>query len=203
MKKKRGLIYGITALAVLCVIYGGVGRYMARSQEQAEQKMEGDKAYLTALSNVSSVSYNLNDQELSFTKKDGEWKYDGDDLFPVKQSEVESVASTVSKLEALRRRQPERLWTGSTHQEDHRSLRGWDQVCDYPWQCHRGWRLLCCSGGPGYALSHQLRPVQRDKQKSYGSHGPGRVSCCFRSRHKQHYGNESRYQPALYKKESR
>ena len=103
MKKKRGLIYGITALAVLCVIYGGVGRYMARSQEQAEQKMEGDKAYLTALSNVSSVSYNLNDQELSFTKKDGEWKYDGDDLFPVKQSEVESVASTVSKLEALRK----------------------------------------------------------------------------------------------------
>ncbi|GLC80306.1 DUF4340 domain-containing protein [Lacrimispora brassicae] len=103
MKKKRGLLYGIAALAALCVIYGGVGRYMTRSQEQEEQKKEEDKVYLTGLSNVSFVSYDLNGQELSFTKKDGKWKYDGDDLFPVKQAEVDSIASTVSKLEALRK----------------------------------------------------------------------------------------------------
>ena len=103
MKKKRGLIYGGLTLAVLCVIYGGVGRYMNHSQKQEEEKAEGDKIYLTDLSNVSFISYDIDGQELSFTKKDGKWKYDGDDLFPVKQADVDSVASTVSKLEALRK----------------------------------------------------------------------------------------------------
>ncbi|CUX70915.1 hypothetical protein BN3590_04135 [Clostridium sp. C105KSO15] len=103
MKKKRGLLYGTAALAALCVIYVGVGQYMNHSKEQAKEKEDGEKAYLTDLSNVSSLSYDLDGQELSFTKKDGKWGYDKDDLFPVKQEEMESLASTVSKLEALRK----------------------------------------------------------------------------------------------------
>lgn len=103
MKKKKGLLYGIAALAVLCVIYGGVSQYINHSKEQVKQKEEGDKVYVTQLSSVSSLSYDFNGQELSFTKKDGTWKYDGDDLFPVKQPEMESLASAVSKLEALRK----------------------------------------------------------------------------------------------------
>lgn len=103
MKKKRGLLYGIAALAVLCVVYVGVGQYMNRSQEQAKEKKEGEMVYLTDLSNVSSLSYDFDGQELSFTKKEGKWNYDGDDLFPVKQAEVDAIASTVSKLEALRK----------------------------------------------------------------------------------------------------
>ncbi|MDR1769179.1 MAG: DUF4340 domain-containing protein [Hungatella sp.] len=103
MKKKRGLLYGIAALAVLCVVYVGVGQYMNRSQEQAKEKKEGEMVYLTDLSNISSLSYDFDGQELSFTKKEGKWNYDGDDLFPVKQAEVDAIASTVSKLEALRK----------------------------------------------------------------------------------------------------
>ncbi len=103
MKKKKGLIYGAIALVVLCVIYGGVGRYMNHSQKQEKEKAEEGKVYLTDLSNVASVSYDIDGQELSFSKKDGKWKYDGDDLFPVNQTEVDSIASTVSKLEALRK----------------------------------------------------------------------------------------------------
>ncbi|WP_313154074.1 DUF4340 domain-containing protein [Lacrimispora sp.] len=103
MKKKRGLLYGTAALAVLCVVYVGVGQYMNRSQEQAKEKKEGDIIHLTDLTNVSSLSYDFDGKELSFTKKDGKWNYDGDELFPVKQAEVDALASTVSKLEALRK----------------------------------------------------------------------------------------------------
>jgi hypothetical protein len=103
MKKKRGLLYGTAALAALCVIYVGVGQYMNHSKEQAKEKEEGEKVYLTDLSSVTSLSYDIDGQELSFTKKDGKWSYDGDDLFPVKQEEMDSLASTVSKLEALRK----------------------------------------------------------------------------------------------------
>ncbi|WP_312504210.1 DUF4340 domain-containing protein [Lacrimispora sp.] len=103
MKKKRGLLYGTAALAVLCVVYMGVGQYMNRSQEQAKEKKGGDIIHLTDLTNVSSLSYDFDGKELSFTKKDGKWNYDGDELFPVKQAEVDALASTVSKLEALRK----------------------------------------------------------------------------------------------------
>jgi hypothetical protein len=103
MKKKRGLLYGTAALAALCVIYVGVGQYMNHSKEQAKEKEEGEKVYLTDLSDVSNLSYDIDGQELSFMKKDGKWGYEGDDLFPVKQEEMDSLASTVSKLEALRK----------------------------------------------------------------------------------------------------
>ncbi|WP_349944628.1 DUF4340 domain-containing protein [Lacrimispora sp. BS-2] len=103
MKKKRGLLYGIAALAVLCVVYVGVGQYMNRAQELAKEEKEGEMVYLTDLSNVSSLSYDFDGQELSFSKKEGKWNYDGDDLFPVKQEEVDAIAFTVSKLEALRK----------------------------------------------------------------------------------------------------
>lgn len=103
MKNKKGLIFWAAGLALLCVIYGGVVQYMDHSREKAEQKEEENKIYMTDLSDVSAFSYDFNGEELSFTKQDGIWKYDEDDLFPVKQASLESLASTVSKLEALRK----------------------------------------------------------------------------------------------------
>lgn len=103
MKKKNGLLYGVAALAVLCVVYVGVGQYMDCSQEKTKKQEEESKVYMTDLSSVSAVSYDFNGQELSFTKKDGTWKYDGDEIFPVKQMKIDSLASTASKLEALRK----------------------------------------------------------------------------------------------------
>lgn len=101
--KKNGLLFGVAGLAVLCVLYVGVSQYMDRSQKKADQKEADAKVYMTNLSGVSSISYDYKGQELSFTKKDGVWKYDGDELFPVKQAKLDSLASTASKLEALRK----------------------------------------------------------------------------------------------------
>ena len=101
--KKNGLLLGAAGLAVLCILYVGVGQYMDRSQKKAEQKEEDAKVYMTNLSGVSAISYDYKGQELSFTKKDDTWKYDGDELFPVKQAKLDSLASTASKLEAVRK----------------------------------------------------------------------------------------------------
>lgn len=101
--KKNGLLLGVAGLAVLCILYAGVGQYMDHSQKKAEQKEEDAKVYMTNLSGVSAISYDYKGQELSFTKKDGAWKYDGDELFPVKQAKLDSLASTASKLEAVRK----------------------------------------------------------------------------------------------------
>lgn len=102
MKKKKGLLYGVLALVVLCLIYAGTTAYLDRSEKKENQKKEADKAYMTDFTDVTAVSYEKDGQELSFTKKDGVWNYDSDELFPVKQTKLESLASTVSKLEALR-----------------------------------------------------------------------------------------------------
>lgn len=103
MKKKNGLLYGVAALAVLCAVYIGVGQYMDSSQEKNRKQEEESKVFMTDLSTVTAVSYDFNGQELSFTKKDDTWKYDGDELFPVKQMKIDSLVTTASKLEALRK----------------------------------------------------------------------------------------------------
>ena len=101
--KKNGLALGAVGLAALCLVYAGVSQYMNRSEKGAEQKEEASRVYMTDISDVSAVSYDYQGQELLFTKKDGVWKYDGDDLFPVKQEKLEALAATASKLEALRK----------------------------------------------------------------------------------------------------
>lgn len=101
--KRNGLAFAVAGLAALCLVYGGVSRYMDQSEKKAEQKEEAAKVYMTDISDISAVSYDYQGQKLSFTKKDGTWKYDGDDLFPVKQEKLEALATTVSKLEALRK----------------------------------------------------------------------------------------------------
>lgn len=103
MKKKNGLIYGAAALVILCAVYLGVNQYMDRTQEKTKDQEEASKVYMTDFSDVSSVSYDSDGKELSFTKKDGTWKYDSDDQFPVKQTKVDSLASTLLKVEVLRK----------------------------------------------------------------------------------------------------
>ncbi len=103
MKKKKGMIYSACALILLCALYVGVNFYLTGSEKKENEKKEADITYMTDLSDIQAVSYDNNGQELSFTKKDGVWKYDSDDRFPVKQTQIESMASTASKLEALRK----------------------------------------------------------------------------------------------------
>jgi hypothetical protein len=103
MKKKKGIFYGACTLILLCALYIGVNFYLDGSEKKENEKKEADKAYVTDISDVQALSYENNGQELSFTKKDGVWKYDSDDRFPVKQAQLEAMASTASKLEALRK----------------------------------------------------------------------------------------------------
>ncbi|WP_277405961.1 DUF4340 domain-containing protein [Lacrimispora xylanisolvens] len=103
MKKKNGLIFGAAALVVLCAVYVGVGQYMDRSQKKTENQKEASKVYMTDFSEIQSVSYDREGNEISFTKKDGKWVYDQDVKFPVMQTKMDGIASTVSKLEAVRK----------------------------------------------------------------------------------------------------
>ncbi len=103
MKKKNGLLYGAIALVVLCVIYIAVGQYTDRSKEKKEQAKADSKIYMTDISDIASISFNNEENELTFHKDDDTWKYDSDDLFPVKQTSLDTLAKTAGKLEAVRK----------------------------------------------------------------------------------------------------
>lgn len=102
-KKKYGLVAGCGVLVVLCAVYVGVGAIQARSRAEKTKQEEAAKIYMTNLSDVTAVSYDKDGKELSFTKNNGTWKYDGDALFPVNKSRLDELADTVKKLPAIRK----------------------------------------------------------------------------------------------------
>lgn len=105
MKKKNGLVFGVGVLVLLCAVYAGVGQYLDHSSKKKKQQDEASKITMTELPKIQSLSYEYKGKELSFTKKEDTWKYDGDDKFPVKQMKLDSLASTVSKIPAIRKLQ--------------------------------------------------------------------------------------------------
>lgn len=102
-KKKYGLIAGFGVLIVLCAAYAGVVAYSDHSQEKKNQQEEAKKVYMTDLSDVTAISYDNDGNVLSFTKKGDQWKYDDDDKFPVSPFRIDSLVSTVKKLDAIRK----------------------------------------------------------------------------------------------------
>lgn len=103
MKNKKGLTYAAFALVLLCAVYGAVGQAAKSSAKKQQQKEEQEKIYMTDIPSVQAISYDYEGEELSFSKKEGRWSYDGDALFPVKQEGLDTLAGTVSKLLAVRR----------------------------------------------------------------------------------------------------
>lgn len=102
MAKKKGMIRGTGALAVLCLIYAGVVWYTDTSQEKIKQQAELEKIYVTDLPAIKAISYDYDGTELSFTKNGDSWNYDGDPQFPVLQSKISAIAETSAKLPAIR-----------------------------------------------------------------------------------------------------
>lgn len=103
MKKKNGLLWGVIALVVLCIIYVGVGQYMEHSEKTQKEVKEAERVYMTDITSVTGVSYDYEGTALSFTKEGDTWKYDRDDQFPVEESKITGIVSTASKLEAVRK----------------------------------------------------------------------------------------------------
>lgn len=102
-KKKYGLIVGCGVLVVLCAVYVGVGAFQDHSQAVKRKQEEAAKIYMTNFTDVTGVSYDNDGKELSFTKNNDTWKYDGDPLFPVNTSRMDELADTVKKLAAIRK----------------------------------------------------------------------------------------------------
>lgn len=97
-KKTRKLLILIGIFLMLLLILFGIRTW---NQKQAEE-VEPKKIYVTDLEEVSKISYNIGNGELTFEKQNDTWVYVQDEDFPLKQSVPERIVDTFGKLEAER-----------------------------------------------------------------------------------------------------
>ena len=90
----------LTVLAAALVVCGGA--YAALRVWNDRQAQIDDTVYVTQLSDFTALSFTNAQGELSFTKVEDAWQYDGDDAFPADQEAVENLAEQVGSLVAIR-----------------------------------------------------------------------------------------------------
>lgn len=90
----------LAALAAALVVCGGA--YAALRVWNDQQAQVDDTVYVTQLSDFTALSFTNAQEELSFTKVEDAWQYDGDASFPADQEAVEDLAEQVGSLAAIR-----------------------------------------------------------------------------------------------------
>lgn len=90
----------LTVLAAALVVCGGA--YAALRAWNAQQAAADDTVYVTQLSDLTVLSLINGQGELSFTKAEDVWQYDGDASFPADQEAVEDLAEQIGSLAAIR-----------------------------------------------------------------------------------------------------
>lgn len=90
----------LTVLAAALVVCGGA--YAALRVWNDRQAQIDDTVYVTQLSDLTALSLTNGQGELSFTKAEDAWQYDGDDAFPADQEAVEDLAEQIGSLAAIR-----------------------------------------------------------------------------------------------------
>lgn len=101
-KKSVKMALSITILGILLGSYYGVKLYVDKIEEKENASM---KDIITAFScnfdDIKSFSFMSNDMtELMFEKIEDTWKYVEDEMFPVKQDEVEDTLGVLTEIEA-------------------------------------------------------------------------------------------------------
>ena len=90
----------LAALAAALVVCGGA--YAALRVWNDQQAQVDDTVYVTQLSDFTALSFTNAQGELSFTKVEDAWQYDGDASFPAGQEAVEDLAEQIGSLAAIR-----------------------------------------------------------------------------------------------------
>lgn len=90
----------LAALAAALVVCGGA--YAALRVWNDQQAQVDDTVYVTQLSDFTALSFTNAQGELSFTKAEDAWQYDGDASFPADQEAVEDLAEQIGSLAAIR-----------------------------------------------------------------------------------------------------
>ncbi len=102
-KNQRLLLLLLGVLLICCAVYGLLRLVGARRAERAEDDASGGVIYLCQLEDAVSITYQTGAELLSLTLDGGVWSCDADPDFPLSQSDVGLLASSLKNLAAIRR----------------------------------------------------------------------------------------------------
>ncbi len=97
-KQKRNLLLLLAAVVLCGGLYLGLRWYNDRPQSPAEETA----ALAGEMGEIVSLRYSNAEGELSFQKKDGVWRWEGDADYPLDTSKVESTAQVIASLTPMR-----------------------------------------------------------------------------------------------------
>lgn len=103
MKRRnmRNLIILVVLLIALIAVYCVV-RYRAQKTQEAEEAETSESVLDLVTSEVESIQFTLDGQQVSFVKTDDVWTLEGEDTFEVESSAVEEAISAVAGMTSER-----------------------------------------------------------------------------------------------------
>ena len=103
MKKNTRILIILSIVLVFCIgAYIGVSVYNADIAKKETAETDESLLYPPDWDAPSHILYETGGSTLSFTREDTLWYYDGDRNFPLKQSSLTSLSSTLSSLATIR-----------------------------------------------------------------------------------------------------
>ena len=108
-KRTKKLLIGIVILILAAAAYFAVSALTNKDDGEIDEPQ--DKITLISLDagDIVKIKYTYNSETMSFTNKDGEWIYDTDAEFPLKQSYLADMADQTAGLSALRKLEAENI----------------------------------------------------------------------------------------------
>ena len=103
-KKNKGILILLAVLILLVAVYFGLRTWNAQQEEKAQEEQEAATVHVTDTSaeDIVSLTFNVGNGGLEFSKEDDQWYYAPDKDLPLQQSYPEDMAETVGSITAGR-----------------------------------------------------------------------------------------------------
>lgn len=101
-RKTTTLLLGITAIAALGIAYWQLCSYNEKEEEAALEDAMGEEILNVDTNSLTQVSFSINGQEETFSKKEEAWILERDETFPVDADQILLPAEQLSPLQAVR-----------------------------------------------------------------------------------------------------
>lgn len=102
MKKKQSLLILGLVFCVLFATYLGLQSWNKHKEKKQEEKVKAETIYVTNISNITEIKYNVGNGDFHFVKENDTWYDEGDKDFPLAQTYPNQIVSDLETLTAER-----------------------------------------------------------------------------------------------------